>query len=321
MHSRILPVVCSVFLTLVGLVCVYPTTGAAAQAGNLIKNGSFSTPDITTTSFITRTSAPAGFEWDIVLAPGNGFGVDQIASLWVGTGGPVNSAGHDQSVDIDFDNAISQDFATTPGVSYGLSFFYSHNIAGSSASGNVTVTGNSVLVSQSLLHNTPNSAALMEWTQFSATFVADSTTTNLTIAGVGGNLTLGFVVDDVVVARTASSATRNGGNNPASYTADAPILGATWNASVDLTTTGHSLAQVFGFTAPTNVALPGGQTLLATGSRIFKLPLRLGPVANYTQTIPNDLSLAGVELFTQAVHVFGLTPFALSNAVDFVVGL
>jgi len=46
-----------------------------------------------------------------------------------------------------------------------------------------------------------------------------------------------------------------------------------------------------------------------------------GPLATFDAPVPGDPSLAGFELSTQAVHLGGIQPFALSNARDLVVGL
>ena len=122
------------------------------------------------------------------------------------------------------------------------------------------------------------------------------------------------------VPSAASATFRNAGSNPVSYTADAPALGTVWVASVDLTTTGHSLAEVQGYTSPVTATLGGGQVLLVGGPRIFKLPLKTGPLATWAVMIPNDCALAGVTLYTQAIHVGGVAPFALSNSQDLLIG-
>ena len=117
-----------------------------------------------------------------------------------------------------------------------------------------------------------------------------------------------------------SATPRNAGGNPDSYAAGGPGLGATWNASVALTTTGHTHAQVAGFVSPASVVLPGGQTVLVGGARLFLLPAQPGPLATWSLPVPSDCSLFGVSASTQAVHFGGVVPYALSNALDLVVG-
>ncbi len=46
-----------------------------------------------------------------------------------------------------------------------------------------------------------------------------------------------------------------------------------------------------------------------------------GPVSYYDIAIPSDPALAGVTVATQALHIGGVTPYALSNALDLVVGM
>ena len=64
----------------------------------------------------------------------------------------------------------------------------------------------------------------------------------------------------------------------------------------------------------------GGQVVLVGGTRPFRLPLQAGPQAMWSAPVPHDPSLACVAIYTQAIHLLGVTPFALSNAQDLVVG-
>jgi outer membrane protein assembly factor BamB len=123
-----------------------------------------------------------------------------------------------------------------------------------------------------------------------------------------------------LTSQTAASTMRNAGSNPASYAASAPALGSTWTANVDLGLTGHTHAQVVGYGSPVNIVLKGGQVLLVGGPRIFQLPVKSGPVAEWSALVPNDPALVGLAIHSQAVHLFGVTPFALSNAQDLVAG-
>ena len=126
---------------------------------------------------------------------------------------------------------------------------------------------------------------------------------------------------DASEATTPAAVTfRNAAANPASYSASAPVIGGQWNASVDLSLTGHSLAQVSAYSAPAMSTLAGGQELLIGGLRRFVLPAKTGPLASWSSMIPNSVALAGVTVYTQAVHLLGVTPYALSNAQDLTVG-
>jgi YVTN family beta-propeller protein len=121
----------------------------------------------------------------------------------------------------------------------------------------------------------------------------------------------------------ASVTLRNAGPNPTSYSASLPILGSTWSNAVDLTTTGHSVAVLIGFDGAVDVTLAGGQHVLCANTgghgKLFQLSAS-GPLAQFQIEIPNDISLCGFSFHAQALHIGGVSPFALSNAQDLVLG-
>ena len=139
--------------------------------------------------------------------------------------------------------------------------------------------------------------------------------------------TRGSINTDQTIAPLALTVSRNGGTNPASYTANPIVLGGTFDATVDLSTTGHSSAFLFAFDSPISVTLGGGQTLLCidglgagelfTGSG---LTLSGSPIATISLPVPNNPGLCGRSLCSQALHAFGVNPFALSNALDHTTG-
>ena len=53
---------------------------------------------------------------------------------------------------------------------------------------------------------------------------------------------------------------------------------------------------------------------------LLELPRTAGPLASWHVPIPSDCSLLGLKVYTQAVHILGVTPFALSNTQDLVIG-
>ena len=61
-----------------------------------------------------------------------------------------------------------------------------------------------------------------------------------------------------------------------------------------------------------NIADPGGELLAQ--------PLMPGPMAVFNIPVPNDISFCSLSLSTQAIHIGGVQPFALSNAQDLVIG-
>jgi hypothetical protein len=129
----------------------------------------------------------------------------------------------------------------------------------------------------------------------------------------------------VYYLKQALATPRNAGSNPASYTASAPVLGGTFTGTIDLTTTGHGFALLFGFDSPVTQTLAGGQILLCSPllgkGELLNQSAMSGPVAAFSVAVPNDLGLCGLKLCTQALHFGGVNPFALSNAQDLVVGL
>ncbi|HEX9819058.1 MAG TPA: Calx-beta domain-containing protein [Methylomirabilota bacterium] len=180
--------------------------GVDDLAANLLNNGRFDTPDIAG-CFTNFTSAPAGFGWVIDGSLGIDVVNGRADGCWDGIGGTRNPDGIDQSIDIDGDSSISQRVSTVPGQSYELTLFYSRNPRLTSAPrrGVVTVEGNSTLVSETLVHDVPNSTSDMNWLPFSTVFVADSTVTTLSIGGDASNGTEGFVVDNVTLAGQVQS--------------------------------------------------------------------------------------------------------------------
>ncbi len=124
----------------------------------------------------------------------------------------------------------------------------------------------------------------------------------------------------------AAAAFRNAGSNPASHDAvTLPVLGTTYTAAIDLGgTTGHSLAWLVGFATPLRWPLASGQVLLVNfadpNGELLGQAYLPGPVATFDLPVPSDLSLLDYELSTQALHVGGVQPFAVSNARDLRLG-
>lgn len=135
----------------------------------------------------------------------------------------------------------------------------------------------------------------------------------------------GGAIWQLTLCEAAAMKTRNGGANPLSYSIAAPpVLGGTVTATVDLSTTGHSFAQILGFATPLEITLGSGQTLLVNAAdpngELLGQPLILGPQAVFSVPTPSSPSLCGQRIYTQAVHAFGVVPFALSNAIDVTLG-
>lgn len=128
------------------------------------------------------------------------------------------------------------------------------------------------------------------------------------------------------VCEPATAVFRNtGGTNPASLAVSPILVGGTISATVDLTTTGHTMAILYAFDTPGSVVLGGGQELLcldaASGELLTGAGKTLpGPMAVFSCPVPNDPCLSGLFMCMQAMHAFGVVPYALSNAYDVTVG-
>ncbi len=118
----------------------------------------------------------------------------------------------------------------------------------------------------------------------------------------------------------ASAVARHAPANFPSYSATPPVLGRTFRARVDLTLSGDDLCSVVASLQPTSIVLPSGQTLLSSPSQATFLPARPGPIATWEVRIPNDPSLAGLALTTQAFLFGGAPGINLSNAMDLTFG-
>ena len=117
---------------------------------------------------------------------------------------------------------------------------------------------------------------------------------------------------------------RNAGSNPAVYTSDPPVLGSVATLTVNAGAAGHGNALPFGFDTPLTLPLANGATLLALdiggNGELLGLSPAAGPIANFFLNFPNDESLCGLRIYSQAL-LFGTTfPFKLSNAQDWIVG-
>jgi hypothetical protein len=118
----------------------------------------------------------------------------------------------------------------------------------------------------------------------------------------------------------ATVATRTAFGNPSSYTCTLPVLGQTWHANVDVGSTSHTFAMVFASLAPAQVPAGPGFTVLLGGPVLEFLPITAGPQAAYSLALPATPSLAGAQLFTQALHFGGAPSLLLSNAKDLTLG-
>ena len=131
----------------------------------------------------------------------------------------------------------------------------------------------------------------------------------------------------IVVDTDAEARVRNGsGTNPASYAiVGRPVLGGTITLTVNASgTTGHTNSTILSFLLPATVVLGGGQELLldvaSPGGELLGLPFQGGDTSLAGIPLPSDPALCGLRVSTQGLHLGGVRPFALSNAIDLVFG-
>ncbi len=173
-------------------------------------------------------------------------------------------------------------------------------------------------------HSCVHLSAAELWALVPGDFLQGDTTLYAIPAGGTHGVTINWGVAPCVPAASASF--RNAGTNPASHVAKTlPELGEVYTAEIDLAgTTGHSLALLMGFFTPLTFPLSGGQTVLVNFAdgygELLGLQAMSGPVARYDLPVPVELMLLGLPAYTQAIHVGGVRPFALSNAQDLVCG-
>ncbi|MEQ1893291.1 MAG: hypothetical protein ABL998_12155 [Planctomycetota bacterium] len=118
----------------------------------------------------------------------------------------------------------------------------------------------------------------------------------------------------------ASATLRTAPGNVLSYTATPPVLGGVFRAEVDVTLSSNDSAFVVASLQPTTIPLSTGQSLLAGVTQARFLPIENGPIARWEECIPNDPTLAGITIATQAFQFGGAAPLNLSNAFDLTFG-
>ncbi|MEM7316291.1 MAG: DUF642 domain-containing protein, partial [Planctomycetota bacterium] len=107
----------------------------------------------------------------------------------------------DQSVDMDFGAKMHQVISTIPGITYQVSFWYSHNPDGRnlSASGFIRVSGRTKLLEEKVTHNAASTLNDMKFKQFVGRFQADGSKTRIEFASLQTSV-YGLVIDDVRVS-------------------------------------------------------------------------------------------------------------------------
>lgn len=168
-----------------------------SQAGsgtNLIVNGGFETPDVSTGGYAIYTNADVGStSWTI--ESGNGLEIQDHAA-----GDPH---GGNQLAELDSTNssAISQTITTVAGGNYNLSFWYSPRPgrpAGDNTIGaKVKVVSNGTLLVDQIIGAGAVGGSNTVWQQFNYNFTAADTSTKIMFSDLGTSNSFGGYLDDV----------------------------------------------------------------------------------------------------------------------------
>ena len=188
------------------LSAVIALSASGPLAAAIITNGGFETPTIAPASFseICPGSEPSGFGWSVLNASCSDIfnqGVlGSTAAVFEGT----------QALDlvgVGSNGEIAQTFATTPGLTYTLSFAYANNpISTSTASAALTVKNGVVtLLADTVTHNTSTNVNF-NWTLYSKTFLATGTSATLDFTETVGGNNGGVLLDAVAINTAAVSA-------------------------------------------------------------------------------------------------------------------
>jgi hypothetical protein len=216
------PVVCLCHAQMLLISTIVLLTPHSARA-NLINNGSFEVPTVTSASQyldIAAGAEPAGFDWHVASG-----------SVDIGLGGGFFPPAFDGTQYLDLDGfvpgAINQSFPTTPGTTYDLSFAYANNPYGGAppascvppstsscatipALATVTVldagTSTELITPLALTHGN-STVANANWTSSGQiAFVADGTMTTLSFVSNDPSDSNGGIFLDDVSANAASAA-------------------------------------------------------------------------------------------------------------------
>jgi hypothetical protein len=180
-------------------------------SANVLVNGSFEVPFIGTDfyqnygTFSNNPWAGPSFSgWTI--KPGTN--VDIVNPSGIGAWG---APAYDGAQILDLvgygsDGGIQQKFSTVFGETYAFSFAYANNLGTPGAAADFHIFGANPLLAGSITHSTSGTGNL-DWTTYSGTFVADSTTTGLRFNTTFGANNGGILLDAVSVSAVPEAST------------------------------------------------------------------------------------------------------------------
>ena len=182
-----------------GILAILALSAGGTARAEFILNGGFESPVVPPNLNFVTFSAGSGALPGWTIVAGN---VDVApSSRPAGTGFWPAFQGN-QSLDLtgSVPGILEQQFTTTPGEAYLLSFAYANNPYGGTVerTANVSVFGAGTLLSRNISHSTSTLSA-MDYTLFSGTFVANSSASVLRFTSTGGATLFGVVLDAVSV--------------------------------------------------------------------------------------------------------------------------
>ncbi len=177
---------------------------STASAANLLTNGSFEAPNIVGGSYaLYATNSTAITGWT-VLGPTLGDSVQLTPDTYLGLRASDGRQWIDLTGIVGYDKGVQSDaFATVMGATYRISFDVGNYLPFGQATVGLSVAGGA----EQLFTNTSlaiTSTNPMNWTSFSVDWVANTTSTRLSLLGrVNGALSnnLGIGLDNVSVER------------------------------------------------------------------------------------------------------------------------
>jgi Protein of unknown function (DUF642)/PEP-CTERM motif len=191
-----------------GAFCVALMGASAANAGiNLIQDGGFETPVITTWYANYGAETNSTFYDGTFFSPSWAITINNVDLV----SGPLSGApAFEGSQYLDLvgygaTGAISQAFATVAGKTYVLKFEYANNPWSTSTASAAVLVGGSSFIG-SVTHDTSTGSNL-EWTAYSATFVANSSSATLDFVNTVASSNGGVMLDAVSISAVPEPST------------------------------------------------------------------------------------------------------------------
>jgi hypothetical protein len=168
----------------VTLACLAASLSGTGHAANLINNGSFETPSIVASgAYLNYNTGATGITGWTVLGPSTGVPVSLVPDTYLGLKASDGRQWIDLTGITGYDKGLkSDDFATTVGSSYTLSFDVGNYLPFGISTLGVAINGGA----EQLFTNTSLAVTAtnpMNWAAFSVTWVATTPSANISFVG------------------------------------------------------------------------------------------------------------------------------------------